>query len=404
MKKNTKVTTSGNTRMFFRMVYGALFRRRSRALMAVLASAVGAATLFCLAAVCIAVPAQMNQEMRAYGANLVVAPIERGDHARRDIDNAMVEHTTEMVTAKSSARHACYRYENVRINNASYLMAGIDPSQVHALNQHWNVTGHWPSPGKILVGRDLADNLGVSIGSTVEARFLREDSQEPKVAGQWQKDQIIGAANYQIAGIVDTGGAEDKIVYATLADMEHVTHLKRGTDVIEYSSSAVGPELAAIADSINEMTSMGVRAQTVTKISSADTRIITMLQTLFWMISLVVLVLTLVGVGATITSMVSQRRSEIGLRKALGASAASLASEFFVESGAYGLLGGLVGTGLGYAFAYWLCSSVFGRALIFNWWLGISSVLLSAIIAVIGSIHPVVRASRIDPAVVLREE
>lgn len=67
------------------------------------------------------------------------------------------------------------------------------------------------------------------------------------------------------------------------------------------------------------MTSMHVKAQQVTKITASDTRIITMLQTLFWIVSLVVLVLTLVGVGTTISSIVSQRRNEIGLRKALGA-------------------------------------------------------------------------------------
>lgn len=38
-----------NTGMFFRMLFSAVFRRRSRAVMAVVASLVGAATLFCLA-------------------------------------------------------------------------------------------------------------------------------------------------------------------------------------------------------------------------------------------------------------------------------------------------------------------------------------------------------------------
>ncbi|HAK71873.1 MAG TPA: ABC transporter permease, partial [Bifidobacterium sp.] len=57
-----------NRGMFLTMLWGAVFRRRSRAVMAVVASMVGAATLFCLAAVCIAVPQQMNEEMRAYGA------------------------------------------------------------------------------------------------------------------------------------------------------------------------------------------------------------------------------------------------------------------------------------------------------------------------------------------------
>ena len=51
-----------NTGMFFRMLLSAVFRRRSRAVMAVVASLVGAATLFCLAMICIAVPQQMNQE------------------------------------------------------------------------------------------------------------------------------------------------------------------------------------------------------------------------------------------------------------------------------------------------------------------------------------------------------
>ena len=68
--------TMTNRKMFATMLWGAVFRRRSRAIMAVIAVLVGAATLFCLAAVCIAVPQQMNEEMRAYGANLIVTPRE----------------------------------------------------------------------------------------------------------------------------------------------------------------------------------------------------------------------------------------------------------------------------------------------------------------------------------------
>ena len=72
-----------NRKMFFTMLWGAVFRRRSRAVMAVIASMVGAATLFCLAATCIAVPQQMNEEMRAYGANLIVTPSESAEKVPR---------------------------------------------------------------------------------------------------------------------------------------------------------------------------------------------------------------------------------------------------------------------------------------------------------------------------------
>lgn len=149
---------------------------------------------------------------------------------------------------------------------------------------------------------------------------------------------------------------------------------------------------------------MHVKAQQVTKITASDTRVITMLQTLFWIVSLVVLVFTLVGVGTTISSIVSQRRNEIGLRKALGASSHAIGVEFYVESAVYGLLGGLLGTATGYGMARWLCATVFERSIGFNWWLAVVSVVFSALVAVVASIPPLHRATRIDPAVVLREE
>ncbi|WP_317643639.1 ABC transporter permease [Bombiscardovia apis] len=394
----------GNAGMFLTMLSGTIFRRRGRALMAVIAAAIGAATLFCLAAVCLEVPRQMNEEMRSYGANLVVAPIERPDQARTDIAAPMVAHTTEMVEAKGPTKFATYRYESVRINSASYLMAGISAGQVRELNHHWNVEGSWPKQGQVMVGRDVAEAMGLKVGGPVEVRYLEADDGSNRQAGQWTKDKVLGKASYRVAGIVETGGSEDQIVYASLPDLEALTHLKRGTDVIEYSSSAMGSNLAAIATAINEMTSMGVKAQTVTKISSADNRIITMLQTLFWQVSLVVLVLTLVGVGTTMASIVSQRRSEIALRKALGASSSGLAFEFYVESACYGLLGGVLGVGIGYAFARLLCSSVFGRALGLSWPLALAAVALSIIMALLGSIEPVWRASHIDPALVLSQE
>ena len=58
-----------NRKMFFAMLWGAVFRRRSRAVMAVIASLVGAATLFCLASVCIAVPQQMNEDRKSTRLN-----------------------------------------------------------------------------------------------------------------------------------------------------------------------------------------------------------------------------------------------------------------------------------------------------------------------------------------------
>lgn len=429
-----------NTGMFFRMLLSAVFRRRSRAVMAVVASLVGAATLSCLAMICIAVPQQMNQEMRAYGANLIVTPLADSENGKSGIDDAMVEHTTQMVSAKGSEKHATYRYENVRVNAAPYVMAGINPAQVRNLNHHWVVDGSWPSAGKVLVGRDVADAMGLKVGGSITIGYRASDNaassgqaSQPGTDGtdgtaqsgtdgtsdgqtssgstgaqQTQNGHVssdimdTSGTEFRVAGIVDTGGSEDSIIYALVGDVDKLTGSTRGVDVIEYSSGA--SDLTALVNSINDMTSMHVKAQQVTKITASDTRVITMLQTLFWIVSLVVLVFTLVGVGTTISSIVSQRRNEIGLRKALGASSHAIGVEFYVESAVYGLLGGLLGTATGYGMARWLCATVFERSIGFNWWLAVVSVVFSALVAVVASIPPVHRATRIDPAVVLREE
>lgn len=429
-----------NTGMFFRMLLSAVFRRRSRAVMAVVASLVGAATLSCLAMICIAVPQQMNQEMRAYGANLIVTPLADSENGKSGIDDAMVEHTTEMVSAKGSEKHATYRYENVRVNAAPYVMAGVNPAQVRNLNHHWVVDGSWPSAGKVLIGRDVADAMGLKVGGSITIGYRASDNaassgqaSQPGTDGtdgtaqsgtggtsdgqtssgstgaqQTQNGHVssdimdTSGTEFRVAGIVDTGGSEDSIIYALAGDVDKLTGSTRGVDVIEYSSGA--SDLTALVNSINDMTSMHVKAQQVTKITASDTRVITMLQTLFWIVSLVVLVFTLVGVGTTISSIVSQRRNEIGLRKALGASSHAIGVEFYVESAVYGLLGGLLGTATGYGMARWLCATVFERSIGFNWWLAVVSVVFSALVAVVASIPPVHRATRIDPAVVLREE
>ena len=404
---------TSNSAMFATMLFGAVFRRKSRALMAVVATLVGAATLFCLAAICIVVPQQMSDEMRAYGANIIVTPI--AGEWKNGIDRAMVLHTNDMVLAKGAMRSATYRYENVRINAAPYVLAGVDVSAVKSLNKHWNVDGAWPSSGNVMVGRDVSLAMGLKIGSRIAIAYRAGDnssdshkpaqksSQNKLVEGRVSTDIMdTHGTTFRVCGILDTGDAEDSMLYATNADLRALTGVKRGADVIAYSSSA--PSVDAVVRSINDMTSMRVRAQQVTKVTAADTGIIAMLRSLFWIVSLVVLALMMVGVSTTISSIVQQRRNEIGLRKALGASAKSIGVEFTAESGLYGFIGGIAGTAVGYGFARLLASMVFSRDLSVNWWLVAFSIVFSVAASCVAALPPVLRASKIDPAIVLREE
>ena len=465
-----------NRRMFVIMLGRALARRRSRALAAIGSSAVGAATLFCLAAVCLAIPAQMNAQMRQFGANLILVPLQ-GDSGAATAGpaatpsagatpsgsaaaipsggsaaaSATATPTAEAATAaphpsaaaspspgadaaapttarvspqaaadaadavaaatgSSATRSAAYRYETVRINKSPYLVGGIDVDAVRALNGHWEIEGRWPGDGEVLIGLDVAESTGFKVGSTVNAEYLGSDdlSLSSTVSSSGDTAQAAGQASWRVSGIVDTGGSEDDILYVPLGQLETLTgNAGAGYDVVEFSVDTTSVTAADVADAVNraaDAAGQGVRAEPVSKITSGDTRIITMLDTLFWVVAVVVLGLTLVGVSTTMTVIVSERRNEIGLRKALGASSRSIAVEFYTEAACLGLIGGLIGTAIGYALARAVGIGVFEQPIGFSWWLALLSVLLSALVAVIASAGPVQGATRIDPALVLREE
>ena len=459
-----------NRRMFVIMLGRALARRRSRALAAIGSSAVGAATLFCLAAVCLAIPAQMNAQMRQFGANLIVVPLQgsseaatagpaatpsaasaapqpsagatpsasataipSGDAAApqssaaaspspgagdtapataRVSPQAAADAVAAVAAATGSStnRSAAYRYETVRINKSPYLVGGIDVDAVRALNGHWEIEGQWPGEGEVLIGLDVAETTGFKVGSTVNAEYLGSDdlSLSSTVSSSGDTAQVAGQASWRVSGIVDTGGSEDDILYVPLDQLETLTgSADAGYDVVEFSVDTTSVTAADVAAAVNRAADgagQGVRAEPVSKITSGDTRIITMLDTLFWVVAVVVLGLTLVGVSTTMTVIVSERRNEIGLRKALGASSRSIAVEFYTEAACLGLIGGLIGTAIGYALARAVGIGVFEQPIGFSWWLALLSLLLSALVAVIASAGPVRGATRIDPALVLREE
>lgn len=439
-------SNAANRRMFFTMLWGAMFRRRSRAVMAVLASLVGAATLFCLTVVCLEVPRQMSEEFRSYGANLVVSSTSVSSTASstasagaaassaasfstasdvQGMDSATLDEVIAAVDAAGQENHAEYRYENVRVHAASYIIAGMNPADTRALDQHWTVEGDWLAVGdtkNIMVGRDIADAMNLQVGSSLTMSY-RGDADDDSDSASQASDSAsasasssaashassdimdTGGESFRVCGIIDTGGEEDSMIYADMALVEQLSGIERGADAVEFASSLDADGLDALVSSINAHSAQWhVTAQKVSRISAANQRIIMMLNTLFWIVSLVVLMLTLIGVATTITSIVSQRRNEIGLRKALGASAQSIAREFYAQSALYGLAGSVCGIAVGYAVATVLATQVFGKSVGFHWGLALASAAVTVAVTVVASVGPVHRASRIDPAVVLREE
>ncbi|GAB2915454.1 ABC transporter permease [Streptomyces heilongjiangensis] len=103
-----------------------------------------------------------------------------------------------------------------------------------------------------------------------------------------------------------------------------------------------------------------------------------------------------VGVANTMVVSVLERRREIGLRRALGASRRQIRGQFMAESVALSALGGCAGTALGAAVAagYAVSQSwpvVFPRLAL------VAGVLAAVVVGVAAGLYPAARASRLPP-------
>ena len=103
-------------------------------------------------------------------------------------------------------------------------------------------------------------------------------------------------------------------------------------------------------------------------------------------------------------AVVTERRKEIGLKKALGASNKGVISDFLGEGVVLGIIGGGLGVVFGYIFALQVSISVFARKVSFLWPLVPVTILVSVIITVLACLYPVSKAVDVEPALVLRGE
>lgn len=120
------------------------------------------------------------------------------------------------------------------------------------------------------------------------------------------------------------------------------------------------------------------------------------------------------GIINTLVMAILERRREIGILKALGASDRDVRSLFFAEAGAMGLVGGIGGVTIG-----WLIGEAltWGTTFYLNtqdlpgvkissvpWWLAAGAIAFAVIVSLIAGLYPASRAAKLNPVEALRYE
>lgn len=386
--------------MYLRMITSSLARRKSRMLVALLAVTVGSTILAGLVMVYYDMPRQMGEQFLAYGANMIFVPSSDSDGmTSEEIDEAVADIDGEVEGVIS------YCYESATINDAPVVVAGCNLAATLETSPYWQIEGALPSSeGEILVGLEQAGFFSLSVGDTVPVAYLPDDAEAVK-SGQNLNGDVEGQVvkEFTVTGILDTGSTEEQYFFISEEDMAALIGKDLTYDVTELRVNADADSLAESVERISQSVP-GVQPQLVKRITESQTTVLSKLSALVLLVTVITLGLTMICVATTMTAVVTERRREIGLRKALGASDKSIMLEFMGEGLMLGLIGGLLGSMLGFGFAYLVSTNVFNSTITFLPALVPATVAVALAVTALACIMPVRNATKVDPAVVLKGE
>lgn len=371
--------------MYLIMVMNALLRRKLRMFIALLAVAIGATIISGMMTVYKEVPEQMGREFRAYGANLLLLPAE----GQTSMDESKLPAVYAAIEKHEVVGEAPFLYERLKINESPVLTGGTDFDMLKKVSPYWQVTGNLPAKGsnEILLGYEVAQKYRAKPGDKVFLSYGEEANEQ----------------EFTVAGVVRTGGKEEGFAYVDLPVLQKLVHKEGEVSLVQVSVVASGDAMESLMNQI-KADEPSITPQAVKQITRSEETVLAKLQALVLIVTVVVLLLTLVCVGTTMTEVVSERRKEIGLKKALGADNRDVVCDFIGESCLLGLFGGVLGAFFGYLFANAVGVNVFGRSIAFAPGIAILAVVLSIIVTAVASILPVRTAVKVDPAIVLRGE
>ncbi|HXC33369.1 MAG TPA: ABC transporter permease [Verrucomicrobiae bacterium] len=427
--------------MFLRIVSDSFTRKPRRKMLTAAALALGMAVATATLEVSLDVGDRLAREFRSLGANLLVTPVsdtlplEIGGVDYRPVDAGAYLPEGDLGKLKTIF------WRNNVMGFAPFLDVPVHIAAVGLQdNSRAELIGTWYSHA-VMVPDDSSFTTGVSATDPawhIDGRWFSDASDEGVAGADLARQLNLHAGSevkidaggrshtLKITGVVSTGGREDSSILAPLAIAQDlagrpgqyrrllVSALTKPADAFserdpstmtpaEYDRWYCSPYITSISHQIQQQLP-GVDVRAIRQVAEGEGRILTRVSGLMWIVTIAALLAAALAVGATSATTVLERRSEIGLMKALGASRRAVGAFFAAEQLFLALVGGVLGYALGILLARALGLEIFGVAPALRWILLPIVLVLAAAVALLGSLLPLGRASRVDPAPVLRGE
>jgi len=376
-----------------KLVFKNITRRKGRLVFTLLGITIGIASFVTFMAMGGNLKREIHRETAALGANLLVIPkgscgyeqlsILTGDQMPTNISAAEIA----SIRAIKGLTVVPFLAQQTAINNKPVTVSGIEPAATLAFKR-WSISqgAYFNSP----------EQAGAVLGIVAARQFNLKPGETLTVRGE--KLTVLG-----ILG--ETGGRDDATLFLALPVAQR---LFKSSDKVSYAAIRVEnlDQSDSYIEQIRVATGLGVVSDK--QMLKSVLGIVGTVNITLQLIAAVAVLAAAFGIVNTMMAAAYERKREIGILQALGASQRMIFGLFMLESGIYGVIGGVSGviTGLLAASvaAPYITQNAFttmvkgsGSGSLLDPKIIAASILFSTIIAILAGLYPAWRAARLSP-------
>jgi len=256
------------------------------------------------------------------------------------------------------------------------------------------------------------DKVSMVVGEKIkikEGRMIDEGDKDERVAIIYPTypnykninigDKIsIKGKDFEIVGKLEEGSSGAVDVIFPIETLQEIDKTDKITGIIVRVDDIERTE--EIADDIKS--TLGVETETSKDLVRKFSDMTSQIGLMTFVIGCIAALIGGIGIANTMLMSVSERRKEIGIMKAIGATKNMVLKQFLQEAIILGLIGGLIGITLSLLGIYMLSFMIPFVTMTLN--LILIGIFFSVGISVIFSIYPAYVAAKVDPIIALRYE
>jgi putative ABC transport system permease protein len=420
------------------MIFKEISHRKTGVLSAFVALMVSVAVIVSARTITVSARDEISEQMHTLGANIIILPKSAplsgyytADFPDEVIPESYIHRLTSSELAEQMHHVIPKLSSSYQIRGQKLILTGVLPKEAHRARPKWRYGGlglfmdeknEERKAKKKIQGEAHAQHQVPSVAPELLLQASRKSrertsleniekdevflgNESARLLGKGKGDRLrIASYEFEVVKVLEEiGSVDDLRVFIHLHQAQEILGKGRVINAIELIGCGCEQDMVLLAGNIEKLLP-GVKTQTITQIVQTQAGTVRLMERFTFFVLLVVLVVGWGLIGNTMASNVLERRREIGILMAMGATSRFIFLIFIKKAVALGFLGGLFGFLIGTMIATWigphlLDLNIGPRAEMLIW-----TLLGTMVLTVIFSWIPSLRATKSDPAVLLMED